>query len=34
MYYLLGIDPTTIVTGNGNRPVPITEGKPVLGVLA
>ena len=34
MYHLLGIDPQTEVYGVGNRPLPITDGKPVLGVLA
>ena len=30
----LGIDPNTEVSGLGNRPVLISEGKPVMGVLA
>jgi len=31
MFYLLGIDPNTEVAGLGNRPVLISEGKPVMG---
>jgi uncharacterized protein (DUF1501 family) len=34
IYYLLGIDPATEVYGVGNRPLAITNGKPVTGVLA
>lgn len=34
IYYLLGIDPHTEVTGTGNRPVLISEGEPVMGVIA
>ena len=34
MFYLLGIDPHTEVHGAGNRPLPISEGKPVMDVLA
>jgi hypothetical protein len=34
IYYLLGIDPHTEVMAIGNRPVLISEGNPVLGVLA
>jgi hypothetical protein len=34
MFYLLGIDPHTHVYAPGNRPVLISEGKPVMGVLA
>lgn len=34
IFYLLGIDPATQVYASGNRPVQISEGKPVLGVLA
>ncbi|HEX8912264.1 MAG TPA: DUF1501 domain-containing protein [Humisphaera sp.] len=34
MYHLLGIDPSTEVRDLGNRPIHITEGKPVLGVMA
>jgi hypothetical protein len=34
MYYLLGIDPHTEVRGLGDRPVLITDGKPVTGVIA
>lgn len=34
MFYLLGIDPHTEVRGLGDRPVLITEGKPVMGVMA
>jgi hypothetical protein len=33
MYYLLGIDPETQVYGVGNRPVAITDGKPVMGII-
>jgi hypothetical protein len=34
MYYLLGIDPATEVAGFGGRPVAISSGKPVMGVIA
>ena len=34
MYYLLGIDPATTVRGLGDRPVTISDGKPVMGVIA
>jgi hypothetical protein len=34
IFYLLGIDPHTEVRGVGDRPVLISEGNPVLGVLA
>jgi hypothetical protein len=34
MYHLLGIDPAMQVRAVGNRPVPITEGRPVMGVIA
>ncbi|HEY6225612.1 MAG TPA: DUF1501 domain-containing protein, partial [Verrucomicrobiae bacterium] len=34
IYYLLGIDPHTVLKGNGNRPVLTAEGKPVMGVMA
>ena len=34
MFYLLGIDPETEVSGLGNRPVAIASGKPVMGLLA
>jgi hypothetical protein len=34
MFYLLGIDPQTEVRAVGNRPVLISEGKPVTGVIA
>jgi hypothetical protein len=34
VFYLLGIDPATTVPGLGNRPVMISEGKPVMGILA
>ena len=34
IYYLLGIDPHTEVMATGNRPVLISEGNPVLGILA
>jgi hypothetical protein len=34
MFYLLGIDPGTVVRGNGDRPVTITDGRPVMDVLA
>ena len=33
MFYLLGIDPHTEVRAVGNRPVLISEGKPVMGVM-
>ena len=34
IYYLLGIDPHTDVFNSLNRPVLISEGKPVMGVIA
>src|SRR4051812_49069715 len=34
VFYLLGIDPATQVRGLGDRPVTISDGKPVMGVLA
>jgi hypothetical protein len=34
IYYLLGIDPQTEVQATGNRPVLISEGKPIMGVIA
>jgi Protein of unknown function (DUF1501) len=34
IFYLLGIDPHTYVRAVGDRPVPISEGKPVLKVVA
>lgn len=34
MFYLLGIDPATEVNALGDRPVAISAGKPVMGVLA
>jgi len=34
MFYLLGIDPTTELHGVGGRPVAISEGKPIMDVLA
>jgi hypothetical protein len=34
IYYLLGIDPHTEVHGAGNRPVLISEGNPITGVIA
>jgi hypothetical protein len=34
LFYLLGIDPSTEVRGFGDRPVMISEGKPVLDILA
>lgn len=34
VFYLLGIDPHTEVRGLGNRPLLISEGNPVMGVLA
>lgn len=34
IYYLLGIDPHTEVYATGDRPVLISEGKPILGILA
>ena len=33
LFYLLGIDPATEVRGLGDRPVLISEGKPVLDIL-
>jgi len=34
MFYLLGIEPNTQVRAVGNRPVLISEGQPVMGVMA
>jgi hypothetical protein len=34
IYYLLGIDPATHVYGVGDRPLPISAGRPVLDVIA
>ena len=34
MYYLLGIDPHTEVRDLGNRPIHITDGKPVMDIIA
>jgi hypothetical protein len=34
LYYLLGIDPHTEVLNSVNRPVLISEGKPIMGILA
>lgn len=34
MYHLLGIDPAAEVRGQGNRPVAITSGRPILDVVA
>ncbi|HEX7863254.1 MAG TPA: DUF1501 domain-containing protein [Verrucomicrobiae bacterium] len=34
MFYALGIDPHTIVSGAGNRPVQIADGNPVMDVFA
>jgi hypothetical protein len=34
MYHLLGIDPVAEVRGQGNRPVAITSGQPILDVVA
>ena len=34
LFYLLGIDPHTEVRGQGDRPVSISSGQPVMGVLA
>jgi hypothetical protein len=34
IFYLLGIDPHTEVFGVGERPLPIAEGNPVMGVMA
>ena len=34
MFHLLGIDPTTEVRGLGDRPVHITDGKPVMDLIA
>ena len=33
IYFLLGIDPSTEVHGIGNRPLAITNGRPVTGVI-
>jgi len=34
MFHLLGIDPATEVRGDGGRPVAISDGKPVMDILA
>ena len=34
IYYLLGIDPHTEVYGAGNRPVLISEGNPITGIIS
>ncbi|HVY70395.1 MAG TPA: DUF1501 domain-containing protein, partial [Verrucomicrobiae bacterium] len=34
IYYLLGIDPHTEVFNAVNRPVLISEGKPIMGIMA
>ena len=34
VFYLLGIDPATQVKSLGDRPVNISDGKPVMGILA
>jgi hypothetical protein len=34
IYYLLGIDPSTEVMNSVNRPIMISSGKPVMGVVA
>jgi hypothetical protein len=34
LFYMLGIDPATEVRGLGDRPVMISEGKPVMDILA
>jgi hypothetical protein len=34
VFYLLGIEPNTQVNGFGNRPVMISEGKPVMDIMA
>ncbi len=34
MFHLLGIDPTTEVRDNLNRPLPISAGKPILNVIS
>ena len=34
IYYLLGIDPHTEVHNSTNRPLPIADGQPVMGVMA
>jgi hypothetical protein len=34
IFYMLGIDPHTEVSGVGNRPLLISEGKPVMGIFA
>jgi uncharacterized protein (DUF1501 family) len=34
LYHLFGIDPKTEVMATGNRPLPISAGEPITGVLA
>jgi uncharacterized protein (DUF1501 family) len=34
MFYMLGIDPATQVPALGDRPVAISDGKPVMGLMA
>jgi len=34
IYYLLGIDPHTEVQAADNRPVLISEGNPVMGIIS
>ena len=34
VFYLLGIDPATQVRALGDRPVNISDGKPVMDILA
>jgi hypothetical protein len=34
LFYLLGIDPHTQVYAPGNRPVLISDGKPITGIIA
>ncbi len=34
IYYLLGIDPHTEVRATGDRPVPISEGNPITGIVS
>jgi hypothetical protein len=34
VFHLLGIDPQTEVRGQGDRPVAITSGKVIEGILA
>ncbi|HTG45231.1 MAG TPA: DUF1501 domain-containing protein [Verrucomicrobiae bacterium] len=34
MFYALGLDPHTHVSGVGNRPVPVAEGNPIMDIFA